>query len=65
MSKVLANPKADEEWCEMVAQFAADELLAGGIIRADQWDHAKQIIRQQTFVQLVSNCYPVGDLNSK
>ena len=65
MSKVPAFPKPDEDWCEMIAQFSADELLAGGLIKPDQWDFAKRIIRQQAIVQLVSNCYPMGDLNSK
>ena len=48
----------------MIASHSADELLAGGLIQPEQWDHTMAIIRQQAYVALISNCYPTGDLNS-
>ena len=58
------HPQLDERWCDLLASHAADELVAGKIIQPDQWAFAMQVIRQQAYVLLVSNCYPTGDLNS-
>ena len=62
--KLPAHPKPDEEWCELMASYAAEELVAGKLITKDQFDFARRIIAQQAYVLLVSNAYPAGDLNS-
>lgn len=62
--KPAANPIPDEEWCNVMASYAADELVAGNLITADQADFAKRIIAQQAYVLLISNAYPAGDLYS-
>jgi hypothetical protein len=56
--------RADHAWCDMLASYSADELVAGGVIQPGQWELAMQIVRQQAYVLLVSNCYPARDLNS-
>lgn len=59
-----AHPQPDEKWCDMMASYSADELVAGGVITSDQRDFVKRIIEQQAYILLVSNAYPAGDLNS-
>jgi hypothetical protein len=59
-----AHPIPDEEWCEMLASYAIDELIAGKLLSANQADFARRIIQQQAYILLFSNAYPAGDLNS-
>jgi len=63
MSMVPSHSKPDEAWCEMLASYSADELVAGKLITPQQWDQAMRAIRQQAYILLISNCYPAGDLN--
>jgi hypothetical protein len=49
----------DEDWCELAAANAVDELIAGKVVAPEQSAFAHRIVAQQLFVLLVSNCRPV------
>jgi len=57
-----AHHKPDREWCDLAADLAADELIAGSVIAPDQFKFAREIIAQQLRILLVSNCRPSEDL---
>jgi hypothetical protein len=61
---VASHPMPDKEWCEMVASYSSDELLAAGTIAANQWETAQRIITQQALVPLLSDCRPTEDTES-
>ena len=59
-----SHDRPDEQWCELAAALAAEELIAGKLITPDQADFAHRIIAQQLFILLVSNCRPNESKNS-
>ena len=52
------HPQPAERWCDMLASYSADELVAGKLFQPDRWNFAMRIIRQQAHLLLASNCYP-------
>jgi hypothetical protein len=50
---------SDEDWTELAAANAVDELIAGKIVEPEKAEFALRIVAQQLFVLLVSNCRPV------
>jgi molybdate-binding protein len=50
--------KPDLEWCDLAADLAADELIAGKVITREQADFVRRIIAQQLHILLISNCRP-------
>jgi hypothetical protein len=50
---------SDEDWTELAAAYAVDELIAGKVIVPAQAEFAHRIVAQQLYVLLVSNCRPV------
>jgi len=55
----MPHPKPDEEWCTLAAELSVEELLAGRVIAPDQRKFAQEIIAQQLYILLASNCRPV------
>jgi hypothetical protein len=45
----------------VVAQSAAEELVAGRLITTEQAEFAQRIIHQQIEIMLLSDCRPIGD----
>jgi hypothetical protein len=50
--------RPDEQWSNLAAELAVDELIAGKLIMQDQADFARRIVAQQIYVLLISNCRP-------
>jgi hypothetical protein len=50
--------RPDEQWSNLAAELAVDELTAGRLIMEDQADFARRIVAQQIYVLLISNCRP-------
>jgi hypothetical protein len=59
MNGLPAYHLPDEKWCDLAADNAVVELIAGKLIAPDQFAFARRIIAQQLYVLLVSNCRPV------
>jgi len=62
--KLPERYKPDEQWCDLAADYAVTELIAGKLVTPDQFDFAKRIVAQQLYVLLVSSCRPVDPENS-
>jgi hypothetical protein len=56
-----AHHRPDEQWSEVTASLAVDELIAGKLITSDQADFARRIVAQQLQILLISNCRPVAN----
>jgi hypothetical protein len=56
---LLHHGMSDENWSELAAAYAVDELIAGKVVAPEQAEFARQIVAQQLSVMLVSNCRPV------
>ena len=50
--------KADDRWCNFVAESVVDELLVAKLIPADQADWAQRIVSQDIFIKLISGVRP-------
>ncbi len=62
MAAEISPPRpTDETWSEVAAASAAEELVAGKLIRVDQADFAQRIIAQQLHILLISNYRPASD----
>jgi hypothetical protein len=59
--KLPSHHRPDEQWSELAASLAVDELIAGKLITSDQADFARRIVAQQLHILLISNCRPVND----
>jgi hypothetical protein len=64
MTHLPSFPKPDLEWCNLAANLAADELIAGKLITHEQADFTRRIIAQQLHILLVSNCRPVDEISN-
>jgi hypothetical protein len=63
MTNPPSFPKPDLEWCNLAADLAADELIAGKLIPREQASFAQRIIAQQLHILLVSNCRPIDEIS--
>jgi hypothetical protein len=50
--------KADDRWCNCIAESIVDELLVAKLIPAEQADWARRIVSQEMFINLVSGVRP-------
>jgi hypothetical protein len=50
--------RPDEQWSNLAAELAVDELIAEKLITEDQADFARRIVARQIYVLLISNCRP-------
>jgi hypothetical protein len=64
MVKPPLRPKPDLEWSDLVAGFAAEELIAGQLITRQQADFAQRIIAQQIHIFLVSGVRPIDEISN-
>jgi hypothetical protein len=58
------HDESDEDWSEIAAETAVDELIAGKVVAPEQAAFARRIVAQQLFILLVSNVRPVPSKNS-
>jgi hypothetical protein len=61
MTDLPAHHRRDEQWAELAASLAVDELIAGKVIAVAQADFARRIVSQQIEILLISNCRPVSN----
>ena len=54
----------DLEWSDLVAEYAAEELITGRLITREQADFAQRIIAQQIHIFLVSGSRPTKEVSS-
>jgi hypothetical protein len=54
----------DLEWSDLVAGYAAEELIAGRLITREQADLAHRIIAQQIHIFLVSGARPTAEISN-
>jgi hypothetical protein len=64
MTKPPLRLKPDLEWSDLVAGFAAEELIAGRLITREQADFAQRIIAQQIHIFLVSGSRPTEEISN-
>jgi len=64
MAKPPLRLQPDLEWSDLVAGFAAEELIAGQLITREQADFAQRIIAQQIHIFLVSGSRPTDEISN-